>query len=294
MNARILFLCIISFFISCEESDDFDFLKNPDCKHYIFLGHIYHSPNRIDPGVEKLHLSIYNQIWLGGDLCSETTREYSTILYLNRIFNLASDFTHWTLGNHDIRNGNHEWITTATGKDFYYAQSFQSFTLFNLNTSLINMNRFDLINNQYELLKNVCDTIRRSKYLIVIMHHVVWQNVSDEFDTDEFANSSYSQWFAHFQPEQTFEEAMYPLLVGVEKKGIDVICISGDVGQKDQKYFEFETKEGVVFLASGINNSTESDPEKRAKLPKDKVLILTHNIKTGEISWNFYNLDDIL
>ncbi|MEZ4827576.1 MAG: hypothetical protein R3C61_15030 [Bacteroidia bacterium] len=50
-------------------------------------------------------------------MCSETTEEFSTLKYLNRHFRL-SDPAPWAVGNHDVRNGNTEWITGLRARSF--------------------------------------------------------------------------------------------------------------------------------------------------------------------------------
>ena len=105
--------------IACDNDDDPVVPEVPcstNCE-YIYLGHINEKHNAVDRRIEQADLSKYDQIWLGGDLCSETTREESTLDYVDSLFNLSSKNTHWSVGNHDVRNGNTEWITARTGRD---------------------------------------------------------------------------------------------------------------------------------------------------------------------------------
>ena len=297
MRNMLIVLFLMSIIVSCKETNNNEeIIKDPYFKKYVFLGHIYQwhtSGNRVDKRIEQLNFSLYDQIWLGGDVCSEATLEHATINYIDNLFDLSSENTHWTLGNHDVRNGHLDWITTATTKNLFYAQYIDGFTLFNLNTSLHRADTLELVNPQIELFTTVCDTISQSTHLIVVMHNVVWQNISDDFDVIDFANADYNNWIARFNPNETFEQTIYPLLVELENKGVDVICISGDVGQREQKTFEFETDEGVVFLGSGINNSYEPDPIKASQLPRDQILILEHDLKTEKITWAFHVLNEM-
>ena len=104
----ILHLFLV-FIIACDKDDD-PVILSPPCStncEYIYLGHINEKHNAVDRRIEEADLSKYDQIWLGGDLCSETTREESTLDYVDSLFNLSSKNTHWSVGNHDVRNGKH-------------------------------------------------------------------------------------------------------------------------------------------------------------------------------------------
>ena len=48
------------------------------------------------------------------DLCARTSEKPSTLDYLDSIFDLSSDKTHWALGNHDLVEGNINYITAKT------------------------------------------------------------------------------------------------------------------------------------------------------------------------------------
>ncbi len=294
----------------------FSFLLNSSCKEnkpktknnnniynktnftYIFLGHIYDAygqGKRVDSRVEHINFKNYDQIWLGGDLCTETTANISTLEYLNNLFDLSNKRTIWTLGNHDVRNGHHDWIRAFTGRELFYAQYLDNITIFNLSTSLFNPLSPDssLVNIQYNLLKKVCDTITNdSKALILLMHNVVWDSVSTDFDASVFANTNDYIWKARLNPDGYFYSSIYPMLCNVRNKGIKVFCISGDVGQKDIREFQYLSNEGIWFLGAGISNSLITNPEVLATMPDDKVLIF-YNSPSG-FSWQFKTLDFLI
>ena len=46
----------------------------------------------------------------------------ATLIYLDNIFNLSSPQTHWSLGNHDIRNGNLDWIEETDDENVIFTQ----------------------------------------------------------------------------------------------------------------------------------------------------------------------------
>ena len=108
----IIFLALLSLIVSCSS-------PLPEEKTYLFLGHPYDWKDgyRIDPRLEQLDLQTYDQIWLGGDVCSRTTEKESTLEYLDSLFDLGSDRLHWTLGNHDVMFEQEHFITNRTGKN---------------------------------------------------------------------------------------------------------------------------------------------------------------------------------
>ena len=156
--------------------------------------------------------------------------------------------------------------------------------VFNLNTTLSHFSKklTPLLDEQYNLLKTVSDTIKSSSHFVVLMHHVVWKNVG--FDIEPFANSDFSQ--CNFQSEKgsTFEKSVYPLLQKIQKKGIQVICISGDLGQKEIKKFEAQSKDGIWFLGAGMNQSCVKSTV------KDCYLVFHHNVDSRNLSWEFVSL----
>ena len=300
IRTYIIFFLTFALLSSCKKEKptpiDINVNKNKDFT-YIFLGHIYDAygkGRKVDPRVECINFSNYDQIWLGGDLCTEVTAKYSTLEYLNALFNLGSKKTIWTLGNHDVRNGNHEWISEFTKRDLFYAQYTDNITVFNLSTSLLNPLSPDsfLVNIQYDFFKQVCDTITtKSKAFIVLMHNVVWDSVSTDFDASVFANTNYKHWKARLNPEGYFYSSVYPLLCNVRNKGIKVFCISGDVGQKDIREFQYLSNEDIWFLGAGISNSLVIT-DRKDTLPPDKVLIFRNT--TAGFSWQFEVLDTLI
>ncbi len=90
MNKKsYLFLILILFFIaSCTKDDPIEIIPTPEniINSYIFMGHTYASNNTIDERLESFNFVPYEQIWLGGDICAETTKDYGTLVYLDGLF----------------------------------------------------------------------------------------------------------------------------------------------------------------------------------------------------------------
>ncbi len=105
-------------FYSCQKDEEINSDKNKSDENeiiseidssgildYLYLGHPYQSNSKVDKRLEEMDLSKFSQIWLGGDVCSETTQTQSTLTYLDNLFDLSNPGNFWSLGNQDIRNG---------------------------------------------------------------------------------------------------------------------------------------------------------------------------------------------
>lgn len=292
-----LFLTIIFLLSACKKETPSHNLFVP-VKNILFLGHTYQwhtEGNKIDARLERLDYSDVDQIWLGGDICSETTKDYSTLVYLDSLFNLGSSTTHWSVGNHDIRNENVNWITSFTGRELFYFQADKHLSILNLNTQMREENgECDALEDQYQLIKNVCDTLQNSTHLIVLLHRVVFNDVVPDINVNEdVANVPSAHVPFLCLPNSQFHEIIYPLFAQVQERGIQVICIAGDAG-KEAKSFEYQTDIGIWLLASGINNSEEQDPTANALLPPDRILNLQYDSINQNMNWDFINLDSLI
>ncbi len=295
MRPNFHYLIFIFLFLlnACTKEDDLAEIAPCDTVcDYLFLGHIYESPNTIDERIAGADLSPYKQIWLGGDLCSETTREESTLEYLDSLFDLGGSSTHWTVGNHDIRNGNLNWITSRTERELFYTEHFDGIILLVLNTNYRDTEDCTWMEEQLAMIESVCDTISESSHLVVLMHQVVWGGIDEAMQPITFGNNNGS-WIP-FQcfPLNRFKDAVYPELLKAQQRGVSVVCIAGDMGQVAAS-FEFTTDEGVVFLASGITSETLWNEQWPTYGQQDSVLVLTHDLIGRELSWEFINVENI-
>jgi len=272
---------------------------------YLFLGHTYqwYTTDRIDTRLEKLDLSCYDQVWLGGDMTAETTREPGTIAYLDSIFDLKNLETYWTVGNHDIRNGNVDWITDATGRPTYYAHyNKRGFTVIVFNTLLYQIYEDDSATmcvesqKQLELVQRVCDTISESSQLIILMHHVIWNRI--DLNAWRYGNHGFPEWRVVCDTGAVFMEAIYPMLRDLQERGIQVFCIAGDGGLRDSpqsvKFGLHVTQHGVTLMASGINNSKYAPGAVSKPKMKDMILVLYHDTATRHMSFRAHDLDSLL
>lgn len=253
---------------------------------FLFVGHcsqIETAGTKVDYRIQQLDLTQYHGIWIGGDVCGESMLNYSTTQHIDSVFDLGNPETHWALGNHDARNGNWEWYEEFTGRKTYYAYYSNDITYIVFNTNLVPTN-CKMMNEQYEIISNVCDTIQQSKHLILIMHHGLWRDIPNLPPPATYAHSDLRYWNANCDSVNTnFAAVVYPKLVEVKQSGIDVICILGDMGASKKK-FQVDSVDGIHFLGCGLN---ENDPE-------DLVLIFNYNTVSHELDYDFHNLDSLL
>jgi len=304
MKKVIIILTVL--LLSCTSKQEPS--NNSDVLSIIFIGHSYkwHEKNkdRIDPRIEKINYSNYDEIWLGGDLVLEL-KSKNTLLYLDKIFDLKSPKTFWTFGNHDLRKGYYDKILEFTGKKSYYATYSDGITRIILNTEFNNQQVVCLqdsmiscynLDQQIKLIKNVTDTIKESKYLIIISHLATWDNLETDFPQGQ-SNTPYPQYCFTCNKNSQYEKVIYPLLKKVRERGVKVVNISGDFGQRN-KAFHYMTRDSILYLGSGINNSILSKPESlsRFKYVKntnpDSILTLKYDKKTNVLTYKFHNLNN--
>lgn len=278
-------------FVACQpKQTDFTFAQNG---RFLFLAHTYkwYHDNKIDPRIKELDFSAYEMLWLGGDLCVETSRDAETLKRIDSVFHIGSPSVLWAIGNHDLRKGSLTRIEKATNRKSFYAYYHKGITFLVLNTNidktaLNNVEKKQVYQAQNKLITAISDSISASSHLVVLSHNVVWR----ELDTLSAPFANYSKPFA-FSSDSTegFKETIYPLLQLVQERGVKVVWVAGDMG-KWAKSYSFQTPEGVVFLASGINNSVYVPyPQKYSKANKDQLLIF--NYKNRVLDWYFADLN---
>ena len=285
-------LCSIVFVMLLSQCRE---LPNKKDYQFIFLGHTYDwqslPGNKVDPRLELIDYNNYEGVWLGGDICANTSLNPSTFKYLDKLFDLNNPNSHFALGNHDYRDNNLEPYFAATGRPDYYTSSFKSIVISVLNTNL-NSSDCENLNAQSKMLHTVCDTINDASHYILLMHHQIFRDI-------EGIEAYRSHGELHHYPmscnryDAYFHTTLYPRLVELEEKGIDVILVVGDTGW--HKGSEAECKKGINFLASGINNSKHFnqgvDPD---KFGDDQVLVFQYEAEQKRLSWTFKNLNQLV
>lgn len=284
-SLKITLLLIIScYFINSYASSDT--LK------YVFIGHPYSwaANNKVDSVVEHMDTSEFDGIWLGGDVCSEASLFKPTIEYLDETFNLSKPTNHWTLGNHDTRNYSLEWIEEHTKRPTFYGHSSQGLTVVVLDGSISPLD-CEKKNQQFALIKNVCDTITTG-HLIFLIHHGITVDVPGVTPPNVYGHSLHRNWLANCDDENaSYADAIYPMLVDVESKGVQVYHVMGDVGANRKSFYEQST-DGIDYFGSGINNSYNI----QFGIPieeEDLVLIFKHIPSENKLLWEFVELNSL-
>lgn len=278
--------------------------QSDDKKFYLFIGHGYQwgKSDKADFRLEQINYNLFDQVWLGGDICSETTAEIPTLDYLDSIFHLSEKNRHWSLGNHDSRNGHLDRIEVKTGRPTFYTTTFDDICLMVWNT---NFNHFQvsrpedecpLMAQQYRMIQQVCDTIAVSKKLVILHHHALLNDriAGDSLQLGKVFNFFRDSFKVNCVPEVWFETAVYPMLTKVRQKGIEVVLISGDLGQR-AKRFEYRTREGIWFLGSGVNNTCGRDnpPDYVTNFQPDSLLVISNCPGREGMAWKFVALDQL-
>ena len=288
---------------SCEKRD-----KNADLKNnlsFIFLGHTYdwHSDGKkVDPRLEKIDYSQFDGVWLGGDICSETTRDRSTLDYLDALFDLDASSTLWSIGNHDARNGNIDWLEEVTARSLYYSQHQRGVTYLVLNTvaaglDVFEEDRCEILERQDELVRSVMDTIEESSHLVFITHYIHWNGIENDMPRVRFANAPKGYLSLLCDEKTNMRNIWYDQMKEVQARGVEVVMISGDGGQYNKGY-EYTTDEGIRFLCSGINNSLDTLECPGCDIGfnwnPDSILILDLDVKARSLNHRFENLNEFI
>ncbi|TKG91138.1 hypothetical protein EYV94_22295 [Puteibacter caeruleilacunae] len=264
---------------------------------YLFVGHPYKWHTRGDKVDERLEVmdlkERFDGIWLGGDVCSEALLKYTTVEYMDRVFDLKNPMTFFVMGNHDARNGNWEWLEQATGRKTYYAHYHKGVTYLVINTNLTPAHCEEL-DEQYEIISNVCDTINSSSHLVVFTHHGVWNNIPGLPKPTNYAHSGLEYYnFNCDDVESTFEKAIYPKLIDVHARGVEVVCLIGDMGGNKKKV-DKKCDNGIYFLGCGLNNSKYKNIFEYLKQEDDLVLVFTHIPGKRSLTWDFVPLNELM
>ena len=83
------------------------------------------------------------------------------------------------------------------------------------------------------------------------------------------------------------------MLLEVLSRGIEVLCLIGDIGANG-KLINLPSDDGVFFLGCGLDNSRYTDPDELVQKPKDLLLIFEHDLEERQLSWSFQDLDSLL
>lgn len=271
----LAFLFLGLAFSGCQEPVD------ESQETFLFIGHqrVWEPKAQvIDSIAAKVDLSQFDMVLLGGDVVYESSKDDTVLTYLDSIYDLGNSSTMWALGNHD--DSNLDLVSKYTKRPAYYAQYQNGITFL---VTYTNDDESSFGSEQIAMIKSVCDTISTSSHLILLQHKLSYLYANSELEqmTDSVPNGLLGPGRHELQPNNFYSDVV-PMLRNVEQKGVDVICVAGDLGFRTYS-FEHETSDGIQYLASGMNSG-------RAK---SQVLVFAHKPGHRKLAWRFVYLSSM-
>jgi hypothetical protein len=260
------------------------FSQNNSTLKFIFVSHPRTEDNvneSVLPGIEKIDFTKYNVKMIGGDITNSTSKNRASLSYCDNLFDLKNPNTLWCFGNHDVQSGNRALIKEFTGRDSYYSYCRDRVTFIVLDTELDanGFSRTFIKGDQLQLVKNVCDTISVSKYLILLHSRFMWMINNEYFKTkltDSIAASTRSMDTTNFYSD------IYPLLQKVKAKGIPVKVLGGD---KSKINITWSPEDSITFYTATMSPDLPDSV--------NNVMILNYNLQNKTINCNYVTLADI-
>jgi Calcineurin-like phosphoesterase len=273
---RIFFLFLI---LACRSFMAFS--QSDTLAKYIFIPHP-RSEDRVNqsvlPGIEAINFDRYDMILLGGDLTYYTSISRNSMDYCDSLFDLGNPNTLWAMGNHDISN--RDLIEEYTGRPSYYSYSWNNITFLVLDVELDadGFTSSHISGDQLEMVRQVCDTILDSDYLVLIHGRLLWMIGNDYFKLklDSVAESTRQLDTSNFYP------AVYPLLQQAKNRGVPVLCLGGD---KSKINIVYSPEDSITFLASTMAPEFTD--------AQNDVIILSHDRQNRLLNWVFVPLDEV-
>lgn len=142
----------------------------------------------------------------------------------------------------------------------------------------------NIIDEPLELFNSVTDTLQTTTHLVILHHKLIWMYGDSYLQTyiNSIPNGGFGDCFYCINPNNFYVD-LYPKLLELEAKGIEVICVAEDIGFRTNE-FAYTTPEGVQYLASGID----------AGKSYNQALIFRHDVVNDSLSWTFNLLSDLL
>jgi hypothetical protein len=272
--------------------------NTPDLK-FIFVPHP-RSEDKIKQsvyaGIAKIDYTKYAVKMLGGDITYSTSKDKATLNYVDSLFDIGNPNTLWGFGNHDVESGNRALIKQYTGRDSYYAYTRNKVTFMVLDCEL-NANSFSstyITGDQLQMVKNVCDTLTDSNFLVLLHSRYIWMINNDYFTDklDSIAASSKSMDTTNFYSD------IYPLLQKVKLRGIQIHVFGGDksfinVTYSKEDSITFHAARMSTTFADSINNVIVIDYSEQNKTMSCEFVTLSDINKSSEDTTNISSSNSI-
>ncbi|MEL6862867.1 MAG: hypothetical protein AAFP19_00550 [Bacteroidota bacterium] len=254
----------------------------PANAQYLYIAHTrlpHFMSNRVIPEVEQIAFDAYDLLLLGGDLTFQSSIDQMQVDYLDAVFSLSSPKTLLSFGNHEY-DMEPQLLLQKTGRSSYFRHQQNGITWLVFDTQLDSCR---VRGEQWALFERSLEQMGESRHLVLLFHHLVWLVDGGDLEAKHRGISNAPLGSCSFcLKSNNFYDDLYPRLVELQKKGIQVICVSGDMGNYRSSY-EHQTKEGIVFLGEGLKYEAKGN----------KALVFHHQIDSQQLSWTFVPLDQL-
>lgn len=273
MYRKLFLIAFVISFLSCKQS-----VIDPPSS-YIYVAHTrLNSNDSLYHKVYDIDFSNYDMTLLGGDLSMSSFSRKKVILpHLDSVFDFKSPNTLWSIGNHDNVSNKRFYETTLKNKYHAYQKDDVTFITLNSQDSLSS-----IVGNQKTFLFSVLDTIQTSSVLLMT-HKLIFMNDHPILDEkiSKVCNAGKGDCF-HCHNTNNFYQDIYPKLLEVKKRGVQVLWVGGDLGYKTSE-FEYIDDHGIVFLGNGF----------WFKKDWNKVLLFS-KAKEEALTYTFVPIDTLL
>jgi len=274
----VISLILTTFISSCEKSVT-PTPAIPISYKYLHISHTKGVDNTVfTENIESIDYSKYRVVMLGGDMMQSSTESWGVMDKIDSVFDISSENTLWTIGNHDDSNAG--MIPMMTNRPLHYSYYKDGITYLVLNSEDDNCS---IINTQLNLFNNVVDTIQESSHLVVLTHKLIWMSGNNNLEpiANGISNGPLGNATWEINPNNFYDD-LYWKLLDVQNSGIQVICLGGDLGINATEY-EYRFDSGIQFLASGVYHNN----------PIKKGLVFEHTPSTRSLTWEYVDLEDL-
>jgi hypothetical protein len=275
-------ICWLGFLGGCKREDVPPSPEGRSIHRYLHISHIRTGDNGpILPSIAAIDFTGYDMRLLGGDMAYSTSEDDTVMDRLQASFQLGSPNTLWALGNHDYTDLDRIHRYTARPRYYSYSRDGITFIVLDTQDSLCQIQ-----GAQLALFDSVLDTLERSTHLILLHHKLMWMpdNPTLEPLIPAISNIGIGPGFNSLQ-RNNFYARLYPRLVEAHARGIEVLCVGGDMGN-NAKEFAYETPEGIHFLGSGLSYLASNQ--------ENRVLLFSHDLLTGRLDWKFLPVSELM
>jgi hypothetical protein len=270
LGYTLILLCSLSTFSQTTKELKFIFVPHPRSENK--------TRQSVLPGIEKIDFSLYDMTLLGGDLTYYTSINRTSMDYCDKLFNLKSPNTLWTMGNHDLNSRSLIQEYTSRPSYFSYYRDHITFVVLDVELDASGLTKSLISGAQLDWLKTISDTISKSDYLLVLHGRLLWMIGNDDFKIrlDSVAESTRQLLTTNFYPD------VFSLLQKVKAKGIPVICLGGD---KSKINIDYSPEENIHFLTSTMAPEFTDD--------QNNVMVFNFSPADRKMGWKYVSLANI-